>query len=87
MLLQKLKIQIDNHMTLREKIVETVRNTSVYDRPSAWTQHVTLGPPFLEKGATAFRSTATKSKVIENRKLFCKILDEPMTTDNREDFD
>jgi DNA-binding GntR family transcriptional regulator len=28
-LLQKLKIQIDNHMTLREKIVETVRNAIV----------------------------------------------------------
>lgn len=28
-MLQKLKIQIDNHMTLREKIVETVRNAIV----------------------------------------------------------
>jgi DNA-binding GntR family transcriptional regulator len=28
-LLQKLKIQIDNHLTLREKIVETVRNAIV----------------------------------------------------------
>jgi hypothetical protein len=27
---------------------------------------VTLGPPFIEHGATEFHSTATKSKVIEN---------------------
>jgi hypothetical protein len=35
------------------------------DRPIAWTQHVTLGPPFLERGVTQFRLSATKSKVFE----------------------
>lgn len=47
-------------------ITETVENLSVCDRPVAWTQHVTLGPPFLEKGATRFEATARKSKVIES---------------------
>ncbi len=47
-------------------ITETVENLTALDRPIAWTQHVTLGPPFLEKGATEFRVTATRSKVIEH---------------------
>ena len=42
---------------------ETVENLSASDRPIAWTQHVTLGPPFLESGMTQFRMPATKSKV------------------------
>ena len=45
---------------------ETVENVSATDRPIAWTQHVTLGPPFLEKGATQFRASATRSKVFES---------------------
>jgi hypothetical protein len=44
---------------------ERVENVSAYDRPIAWTQHVTLGPPFLEKGATLFRASATRSKVFD----------------------
>ena len=47
-------------------ISEVVENLSACDRPIAWTQHATLGPPFLEKGRTQFRVTATKSKVMEN---------------------
>lgn len=47
------------------RILETVENLSACDRPIAWTQHVTLGPPFLERGKTLFRSSASKSKVIE----------------------
>ena len=46
-------------------VSETVENLSQLDRPIAWTQHATLGPPFLEKGKTQFRATATKSKVVE----------------------
>lgn len=45
------------------RIAETVENLSACDRPIAWTQHVTLGPPFLERGATQFRATATRSMV------------------------
>jgi hypothetical protein len=48
------------------KIVETVENESATDRPIAWTQHVTLGPPFLEKGVTAFRAPAAKSQALGN---------------------
>jgi hypothetical protein len=44
---------------------EEVENLSALDRPIAWTQHVTLGPPFIEPGKTLFRASATRSKVIE----------------------
>jgi hypothetical protein len=40
---------------------ETVENLSSLDRPSSWTQHVTLGPPFLEPGSTQFLTPATLS--------------------------
>lgn len=48
----------------RARIRETVENLSPMDRPIAWTQHVTLGPPFLERGKTQFRMPATKSRAI-----------------------
>jgi len=47
------------------EITEAVENLLGWDRPSAWTQHVTLGPPFLERSTTRFRAPGTKSKVIE----------------------
>jgi hypothetical protein len=47
------------------RIMETVENVSACDRPIAWTQHVTLGPPFLAPGSTEFRAPATRSKVFE----------------------
>ncbi|MCC6859765.1 MAG: hypothetical protein IT158_14445 [Bryobacterales bacterium] len=50
----------------RLRFLETVENLSAYDRPIGWTQHVTLGPPFLEKGVTEFRVTATRSKTAES---------------------
>lgn len=46
-------------------ISETATNLTGIDRPVGWTQHVTLGPPFLEKGETLFEMSATRSKVIE----------------------
>ena len=45
---------------------ETLENLSPSDRPIAWTQHVTIGPPFLEPGRTEFRVSATRSKVIDS---------------------
>src|SRR5580704_2657343 len=45
---------------------ETLENLSAADRPIAWTQHATLGPPFLERGRTEFRASATRSRVFEN---------------------
>lgn len=47
------------------RIEEAVENLSAADRPIGWTQHVTLGPPFLERGRTAFRASATRSKVYD----------------------
>lgn len=43
------------------RIAETVENLSAWDRPIAWTEHVTLGPPFLEKGRTEFRAPGKRS--------------------------
>ena len=47
------------------RISEHVKNLSATDRPIGWTQHVTLGPPFLEKGRTQFGLSARRSKVFE----------------------
>ena len=43
---------------------ETVENLSALDRPIAWTQHVTLGPPFMEYGVTEFRAPVVKSHTL-----------------------
>ena len=43
-----------------------MRNTGGADRPVGWTEHVTLGPPFLEKGRTEFRASVTRSRVFES---------------------
>ncbi len=48
------------------RVEETAKNMTGIDRPVGWTQHVTLGPPFLEKGKTIFEVSATRSKVIES---------------------
>jgi hypothetical protein len=45
------------------RIHETLENCAALDHPTAWTQHVTLGPPFLERGVTEFRASCTHSKV------------------------
>jgi hypothetical protein len=55
------RIQLDGRRVL---IAETVENLSPFDRPIAWTQHVTLGPPFIERGKTEFRASATKSRAL-----------------------
>jgi hypothetical protein len=47
------------------RIHECLENCTALDHPTSWTQHVTLGPPFLEKGSTEFRATCTHSKVHE----------------------
>jgi hypothetical protein len=64
------QLRFERHIRLRpgSAVVffeETVENLAAIDRPIAWTQHVTLGPPFLEKGATRFAVTATRSKVYD----------------------
>ena len=51
-------------------IKETVENLSAYDRPIAWQEHVTLGPPFLERGATQFRAPVDKAAVMSTGEHF-----------------
>jgi hypothetical protein len=61
-------LQIERRLELHDQAVrirERLQNLSGIDRPIGWTQHVTLGPPFLQKGHTQFRSSATRSKVFE----------------------
>lgn len=53
------RIRLDGSRLL---ITETAENVAVLDRPIAWTQHVTLGPPFLEKGVTQFRTPGMKAR-------------------------
>jgi hypothetical protein len=45
------------------RIREKVTNLLAMDRPIAWTQHVTLGPPFIEHGVTQLRLPARRSMV------------------------
>jgi hypothetical protein len=47
------------------RVRESVQNLAGTDRPVGWTEHVTLGPPFLEKGVTEFRASAARSKIFE----------------------
>lgn len=63
-----LKFRREVHMKPGSPVVlfkEQVTNLRATDRPVAWTQHVTLGPPFLEKGATRLEASGTRSKVYE----------------------
>ena len=64
--LPRAELLFERRIKLRQRavnITETVENLSSSDRPIAWTEHVTLGPPFLKCGETQFRATATRSKV------------------------
>jgi hypothetical protein len=59
------QLALERAVTLEGRCVrvrETVENLSICDRPIAWTQHVTLGPPFLEPGITQFRFRSTQSE-------------------------
>jgi len=56
------RIRLDGN---RVHFAETVENVAILDRPIAWTEHVTLGPPFLEKGVTQFRAPGTKGHTLE----------------------
>jgi hypothetical protein len=67
--LPAMQLAVERRIELRDRTVairETVENLMAFDRPIAWTQHVTLGPPFLQKGVTEFRLSATRSKVFEH---------------------
>jgi hypothetical protein len=61
-------MRFDRTITLEGGVVhisESVENAGQIDRPIAWTQHVTLGPAFIERGKTEFRLSATKSRTYE----------------------
>jgi hypothetical protein len=61
-------LKFERRLELRETsvaVTEIVTNVAACDRPIGWTQHVTLGPPFLEHGQTEFRTSATQSRVFE----------------------
>ena len=47
------------------RIHELIENLGAMDRPLAWTQHVTLAPPFLDPATTQFRASLTRSLVSE----------------------
>lgn len=64
------RLEFQRRIELRDRAVwfsETVTNVSGSDRAIGWTQHVTLGPPFLARGMTEFRASAGRSKVFETR--------------------
>jgi hypothetical protein len=61
-------LEVERRLTLGGRAVwirETVRNPGGVDKPVGWTQHVTLGPPFLQKGQTRFRASVGRSRVFE----------------------
>jgi hypothetical protein len=41
---------------------ETASNDSGWDRPVGWCEHVTMGPPFLEKAVTVFDASLTRGR-------------------------
>jgi hypothetical protein len=62
--LEQARLHFERKIVLRGNVLrisETVINTSALDRPIAWTQHATLGPPFVERGSTQFRAPGTRS--------------------------
>jgi hypothetical protein len=62
-------LEVERRLVLRERAVwirETVHNRGGVDKPVGWTEHVTLGPPFLEKGRTQFRASVGRSRVFES---------------------
>lgn len=62
------QLYFERHIQLQGRslrIREVVENLMCCDRPIAWTQHVTLGPPFLEPKTTQFRASLTRSQVSE----------------------
>jgi hypothetical protein len=67
-LLPQAQLRVERRIELHDRAVrvrESAENLSATDRPVGWTEHVTLGPPFLERGSTEFRASATRSKVLE----------------------
>lgn len=66
-LLPNAQLKVDRRIELAPggviAFTEGVENLTTTDRPVAWTEHVTLGPPFLARGSTQFRVSATHAQV------------------------
>ena len=58
-------VRIRNQVALFE---ETAENLSAWDRPVGWCEHVTFGPPFLERGVTEFGASVTRGRVMSSGK-------------------
>ena len=66
--LPQANLTVERRLELRDRAVrvrESVDNRKAIDHAVGWTQHVTLGPPFLKKGETQFRASVGRSRVIE----------------------
>jgi hypothetical protein len=62
------QLKFSRSIELHSRLVhvhEKVENLCATDRPLAWTQHVTLGPPFLNPATTQFRASLARSIVSE----------------------
>jgi len=62
------QLRVSRQLTLAGRtlrVVESVENLAAADRPVGWTQHVTIGPPFLENDSTEIRLAADRSMVYE----------------------
>lgn len=67
--LAEARLDLARDIELRDRAVrirERVTNRTATDRAGAWTQHVTIGPPFLEPGATTLRASARRGRVFES---------------------
>jgi hypothetical protein len=66
--LAEAQLDLERHLELVDRAVrvrERVTNRTATDRAVAWTQHVTIGPPFLEPGRTGLRTSARRARVFE----------------------
>lgn len=66
--LAEAQLDLERHVALVDRAVrirERVTNRTATDRPIAWTQHVTIGPPFLEPGRTQLNTSARQARVFE----------------------
>ena len=53
-------LQVKDQVLYAESFAE---NLAAWDRPVGWCEHVTLGPPFLEKGVTLIDAPLTRGRV------------------------
>jgi hypothetical protein len=66
--LPQANLNVERRLLLHDRavrVLESVHNPKSIDHAVGWTQHVTLGPPFLKKGETQFRASVGRSRVIE----------------------